>query len=227
MKRMIQFKNYILLLLGCICLVGCGDTAYTEGEITYEISYPEYDKKENPLMYTMLPKEQILTFKNNDFKSAIKKAFVEISMNVNTEKEDMTMFFNFNEGNYSELSQEDKEKMKNSLPNYKVELLPESKELAGLKVKKAIATKGEQKIELWYTEDIAMTNPNWFNPFPEVPGVLLQYTLKNYGLTMQFTAQKFEAKTVTSEDLAVTNTDKEINYSSMIELLETSLKEYK
>ena len=40
----------------------------TEGTIEYEISYPEYKKKDNPF-YNLLPKKMITTFKHNCYKN--------------------------------------------------------------------------------------------------------------------------------------------------------------
>lgn len=225
---MTQFKYFALLILSLFIFSGCQETSYSEGEINYVISYPKYNQKEKQLMYAMLPKEQKFVFKDNAFKSVISKGLMEISMNVDTEKEDVSMFFNFNQGNFSHLNVADKKVMLDNLSEYSIELKDETKKIAGLDAKKAIAKNAAgEEIEIWYTNQIAISNPNWFNPFDEVPGFLLQYSVDYYGLHMCFTAENFEQRTVTSEELSVTSKDNEVEYSKMIELLESSLKEYK
>ena len=42
--------------------------------------------------------------------------------------------------------------------------------------------------ELWYTDRIKMSNPNWFGPFAEVPGVLMRYDVVQYGMRMRLNA---------------------------------------
>ena len=49
-------------------------------------------------------------------------------------------------------------------------------------------------ITLWYTEEIELKNPNWYNTFNEVPGVLLAYSIDRFGIRMDYKAIKFIPK---------------------------------
>jgi GLPGLI family protein len=65
--------------------------------------------------------------------------------------------------------------------------------IAGYPCKKAIAIYSglaKPEVELWYTTAISMDRPNWFGPYSEVPGVLLQYEMIQYGMRMKLRACK-------------------------------------
>jgi hypothetical protein len=71
----------------------------------------------------------------------------------------------------------------------------ETKVIAGYTCKKAIAKSKDGKtpdIDLYYTNDIKMDQPNWATPFKDIEGVLMQYRLAKYGFYMEFTADKVE-----------------------------------
>ncbi len=69
----------------------------------------------------------------------------------------------------------------------------ETKMIAGYKCKKAIAKSVDGKapdVDLYYTDDIRLEDPNWATPFKTISGVLMQYRISKYGFYMEFTAQK-------------------------------------
>ncbi len=75
----------------------------------------------------------------------------------------------------------------------------ETKVIAGYKCKKAIAKSKDGKtpdVELYYTTDIKMEQPNWATPFKDIEGVLMQYRIAKYGFYMEFTADKVEPEKI-------------------------------
>lgn len=69
----------------------------------------------------------------------------------------------------------------------------ETKVIAGYTCKKAIGKCSDGKtpdVELYYTNDIKLEQPNWATPFKDIQGVLLQYRIAKYGFYMEFTADK-------------------------------------
>lgn len=159
----------------------------TEGKIDYAISFPDFDTVEHTFLAILLPKQQTYTFHNNLFHSSVKKAMVEINIISNTEKKYFYSDLKFSKSKFYEgtVAQED-------LADFDIEFTDKRAEIAGFKAKHAIAhSNNNGKIELWYTEEIAMQNPNWHTPYSEVPGVLLEYTVINNGITMHFKATSF------------------------------------
>ncbi|GAB4145056.1 MAG: hypothetical protein Fur0041_19770 [Bacteroidia bacterium] len=75
-------------------------------------------------------------------------------------------------------------------PDYTVDYGKETKEIAGYKCKKATLKfkDGSQPVDVWFTNDINIKNPNWSNAYYKIDGVLMEYTLKKYGLELHFTA---------------------------------------
>ncbi len=79
------------------------------------------------------------------------------------------------------------------LEDYKLtfEYTKETKEIAGFKCKKAIATKvndPSQKFDVWYTEEINVKSPNFSNPYGEIKGMLMEYRLQKFDLELTFKA---------------------------------------
>jgi hypothetical protein len=63
--------------------------------------------------------------------------------------------------------------------------------VAGLPCKRAVAIFDRiehPEIEIWYTDRIDLSTPNWYGPFAEVPGVLLRYEMMQYGMRMRLDA---------------------------------------
>lgn len=169
-------------------MTGCSSTgSITEGKIDYAITFPDFNADEHTFLAIMLPKQQTYTFKNNYFHSQVKKAMVEINIISNTETNYFYSDLMFNEKQYFEgtISHDD-------LKPFDITFTDKTATLAGFNAKQAFAHSNELgTIELWYTEDITMKNPNWHTPYYEVPGVLLEYTVIQNGVTMHFKATTF------------------------------------
>ncbi|HEU4716366.1 MAG TPA: hypothetical protein VFU15_00955 [Bacteroidia bacterium] len=75
-------------------------------------------------------------------------------------------------------------------PDYDVIYGNGTREIAGYKCKNATLKfkDGSDPIEVWYTKDIAIKDPNWSNAYYKVDGVLMDYRLKKFGLELHFTA---------------------------------------
>jgi len=75
----------------------------------------------------------------------------------------------------------------------------ETKVIAGYTCKKAIGKAKDGKapdVDLYYTDDIKLEQPNWATPFKSILGVLMQYRIAKYGFYMEFTAEKVEPEKV-------------------------------
>jgi hypothetical protein len=82
--------------------------------------------------------------------------------------------------------------------DYDVVYTEESKEIAGYTCKKATIKfkDGSPSVDVWYTKDIAIKDPNWSNAYYKVDGVLLDYTLRKFGLELHFTATSVSDATI-------------------------------
>lgn len=67
----------------------------------------------------------------------------------------------------------------------------DTKEIAGYKCKKVIATMADDpsiQFDVYYTEELNVSAPNFSNPYAKIKGMLMEYRLKKFGLEMTFTA---------------------------------------
>ena len=79
----------------------------------------------------------------------------------------------------------------------------DKKEIAGYTCKKVIATMVDDpsiKFDVYYTEEINITNPNAHTPYEKLNGMLMQYRLKKFGLELEFTAKGVEKEKVANEE---------------------------
>ncbi|MGL5892792.1 MAG: DUF4412 domain-containing protein [Bacteroidia bacterium] len=86
------------------------------------------------------------------------------------------------------------------LPDYTVTETKEQKKIAGYNCKKAILkfTDGSPDLEVWYTKDLNIVNPNWSNAYYKIDGVLMDYKLKKFGLELHFTASTVQEAKIDS-----------------------------
>ncbi len=207
-------SSCLLLILLVATLQSCGDNSIKEGKIVYAIDYPNH--KDNFFLYSILPKEMELNFKDGKMQSVINKANLKNALLVDCNTKDVGAYFQYGTESFNvQLNPDDVQKMLSDQKKYKIKFVDETKEIAGFDAKKAIATcvtDQSDKIELWYTEEIQMKNSNWYNPFKEVPGVLLVYAIDRYGIRMEFKAKRFEDVSISDEQLALPKTGVKIPY---------------
>lgn len=181
--------SLFLLVMGC----SSEPRKEVEGTIVYSIDYP--NNKDNFFLYSILPKEMELHFKDGKVQSVIKKANLVNELLVDCNKKDFAAYFSYgDEAVRVKLNDKDVRQMLKDQQQYTLKLTSEKDTMAGFNVKKAIATSVKDpsdKITLWYTNEISLKNSNWYNPFHEIDGFLLAYSIDRYGIRMVFKAKGF------------------------------------
>ncbi|MBL0341596.1 MAG: hypothetical protein IPP71_12030 [Bacteroidetes bacterium] len=75
--------------------------------------------------------------------------------------------------------------------NLKVVHTSEMKEIAGLQCKQALITDSTQNTyPVYYTEDLSLAEPNWSNPFRDIHGMLMEYSISFGGMVMKLKAKE-------------------------------------
>jgi hypothetical protein len=194
MKSIVAF----LLLLGIILMASCSNKPVTAGRIVYSIEYPE--QKDNFFLYSILPKEMEMNFKNGRLCSTIQKANLRFSQYVDCNNRTISTYFEYGSDQFHAVfSADEVNELMGSQNTYRIEWLKEEDTIAGYNVKKAVAVSKmdpSDSIELWYTDQICLPNANWYNPFKEIKGTLLAYSIDRYGIRMVFRAKLVEEKEV-------------------------------
>lgn len=209
-------KQILLLLLITLLAAACSSEkrSVTEGRVIYSIEYP--DRKDNFFLYSILPKEMELNFKDGKMESRIQKANLQNVLLVDCNKKQMGAYFSYGEDAWNvTLTPKDVTSMIAEQKKYRIRFLPDRDTIAGFNVKKALATAiadPNDKITLWYTNEIRLKNSNWYNPFKEVPGFLLAYSIDRFGTRMEFRAKSFEEVAVSDEQLKMPKEGVSIRY---------------
>jgi hypothetical protein len=197
-----QFAVALLLLL---VTSGCSNEprVVTQGKIIYAIDYPNH--KDNFFLYSILPKEMEVNFKDGKMQSVIKKANLINELLVDCNDKSFAAYFKYgDEAVNVTLTETDVKSMLVDQRKYTIKMTNVKDTMAGFNVKKAIATSvtdPSDKIELWYTDEIQVKNSNWYNPFKEINGFLLAYSIDRYGIRMDFKAKGFEDVEISDDQL--------------------------
>lgn len=223
-------KLYALLLISSVFLIfSCvSKNEVSEGVITYSIDYP--NNKDNFFMYQILPKEMLVSFKDDKMELKIKKTSMENTVIINTNDETMASYFSYDKIFYCLLNENEKQMLINKQPKYKFTFLNEKDTLLGFNVKKAIAIDPDrpyETINIWYTDEIKLKNPNWFNGFKQIPGFMLKYDIIQYGIKVEFVAKKFSRNIEIKDSiLELKRPGKIINYHQFDSLLVDLFKSF-
>lgn len=143
-------------------------------------------------MSMMFPKSMTVKFRNNYTLAELEAGIgaMHISFLSDPKKKTFTNMVSFLDKRAAELSEADVIKRNRYLPDYTVTETKEKKLIAGYNCQKAILkfSDGSPDMPVWFTNDLQIDNPNWSNAFYKVNGVLMDYSLKKFGLELHFTA---------------------------------------
>lgn len=216
MQRLSTYIFYIFIL-GSVLLFSCKTQPknISSAALTYSISFPDVDKEKKPITSMLLPKKQKLLFKDNTFLTHIKKATFELKILSETTEPTFYSEFYFNTVQYTQAEGENLAELYASLPSYEVNFTDESDTLMGLTIKKAIVKhEGFGKIDVWYTEDFAIQDPNWCTPYKEIPGVLIEYVIYQFGVQMNIKLTEWEEKEISDSVLNINPKGSELTFDA-------------
>lgn len=208
-----NMKNKLYLFLILVLLFSsCGENGIfsdkiSEGVVEYEITYLE-DEKDNPLI-SLLPTSMSFKFKDNNSVQKIEGWIGIFSM---------AGIHNVKDGTNSALLKIMNEKYCyqsgfdgepfgfDRMPDMKIELVDETKEIAGFQCKKAQISFENPKIEgfeVYYFEKVDLKDPNPNNPFKKIPGVVMEYRMSFQKIPMALKAVKVEEVPVSDEEFDI------------------------
>jgi GLPGLI family protein len=184
-----------------LCSCSSKEEVTDEGTIIYSADYPNH--KKNIFLYNILPKEIEISFKDGVVRNDISRGNFQNILLFDCNQKQMEIYFQYGEEAFkSKLTPKEIQQMLNEQTAYDIRFTEETDTLAGFNVKKALATNKKNRhdvITLWYTEEIKLKNPNWYNTFKKVPGVLLAYSVDRFGIRMDYKATRFIPKVDESE----------------------------
>lgn len=207
-------KTGLLTLTAVSISVGCGKNTHSgsvsEGTVEYAMSFPDFPS--DGLMAGILPEKTILSFsagrQHLDMSAGMGVFRTGILVNNEPNRLDYHMSV-LGKRMVAEMTTLDLEQINKDSKAMSIIYTDEVDTIAGMPCRKALAMYDRverPQVELWYTDRIELSDPNWFSPYREVPGVLLRYEMVQYGIRMRFDAVAVNAKEV-DEKLFTVRTD--------------------
>lgn len=170
--------------------------SHAKGTVVYSIYYP-YFQGDKFVKAMFLPKEMFLVFNEGKINQYTKKGeLMKIGVMGSPEEDSVSIYMDF--GSLDIRSNFSGKAIKYFIDNQtrlKIELVEgEEKKLAGFNCKKAIgryADGSNPDFTIWYTEEIEIANPNFYNSYSEIPGVLMEFEMERFGLVSRMVADTF------------------------------------
>lgn len=198
--RLLVFTSLGMFIIHFSCDSKLLKKGIKEGAIEYSITYPSIP--EDNYLIDVMPKQMEMTFKNGVYRSDIVAGMglFKTSIISNKEGEMLTHSLKLLNKKYaSTIGNEDILAVSPFYKNISFEFTDSTKEIAGFHCKEVIAQiEGDSSwgFSIFYTDEIAIENPNRLTPFEPIKGVLMEYDLYNYNTHMHFEAQKVIEKKV-------------------------------
>lgn len=220
--RMILILPVVLLFAG-IFLYSCGVLGgkdISEGVIEYDITYPKFDP--DNMMVSGLPNKAYLRFKNNNTVNDMSgmMGLICITYISNQTKKSVQQTLILISNKYvSDISADEMKKI-NEAYITNVEQGKNSQQIAGYKCDEAIVSlRNGETIHVYYTKDIAITNPNWTNPYNQLDGVLMDFQLERYGIVMHLRAKQVLAQKIDDSVFTIPSDYKKISFAELEKIL--------
>ncbi len=186
-------SRYLVLAVLILLSAGCRKKpSGAEGKIRFSISYEE--SRIGGYSSAVLPREMIMEFSNEMVKNTIEGGLGFFSLvNVSDLRNHQnTTWVKFIDKKY--IYRGDRHEAPccfGKLEGMQLEFTDSVRQIAGLECRKAIASFPGNAINpfnIWYTEEIGLTNPNGNSPFREIPGVMLEFNTLMGNANMHMTA---------------------------------------
>jgi hypothetical protein len=184
----------LFMVLICSCKENEQNKIINEGEIKYQIQYLD-DEQINSLI-PLLPNEVTTSFKNNSSRTIIEGLFgtFKLIYVINeSSKSNLTLLQILDKKYVYPSGMDEMAFGYKEMKKVKIQYTNKLKKIAGYKCKhaKAIFENGiMDTIDIYYTNDIALFNANLNNPFKEINGVLMEFSVNLVDINMKFTAKK-------------------------------------
>lgn len=199
-----------------------------QGKILYDITYPK--PFEDKWLERLMPDEMEMYFSQNGMKTELTfgLGMIQIGFLTNQEDKELHELLKFmKKKNFATRDQVGIQSLMSDLPKHNFKLLPDTQTIAGVLCKKAhvkVEAETPYEFDLWYTNEIEVSNPNWGSPFEEIKGVLMEYEVERFNVLMHFKADEVVLDTIPAEEFTIPKNYEKISTDEMQQTLE-ELKE--
>jgi GLPGLI family protein len=219
-----------LALLATIVSCGSGggsdELPVREGVIVYELTYPQFT--EDNIFTSMFPSEMSFKFKDNDTKSELKTKMAVFSTAILAEHNNRSLTHLVRIANkYSGLVMDSAQIMNEygkAPEDMVITHTDQTKLIAGFNCQHARVTFGNdstRNFDLYYTNDIAIEDPNWCTPFHEIKGVLMEARVNKFNIDMHMVAKSVTRQEFPEDEFKVTQTYESISVEEMADIFQS------
>ncbi len=217
-----KFCFYIILLAFFASSCKYANPKYIkEGVIDYDVKPVD---ESNP-MAGLAPGKMTVKFKDNMLAAEMSTMGVFTTTFIfNPAKKNLTQLVKVFDVKQACIDDEKAIEQDNKAYQLDFEETDEKKEIAGYKCKKVLATMADDpsnKFDVWYTEELNITNPNANTPYDKIKGMLMQYRLKKFGLELEFTAKGVEKEKISNDEFELPAYYKVISKKEMDEFFKS------
>jgi hypothetical protein len=220
--------SFLLIILVFSCSDKKPKGIYKEGKIEYKISY--LNATEDKYDPSFLPKKMILEF-NQDFCIFRIDGFMGMfklgnityfkNRSVKTHLKVLDKNYAFYGGRNEMMCCFD------CFSGMVLENDTATSEIAGLKSKKMKVSfkDSEETYDVYYTEEIMLSEPNSTNPYKKIDGVLTNFRLKMGPYLMQFNAIKFTPKFTLNKEMEIPKDAHNVDREELVAILDRLMQQ--
>lgn len=224
--------GFLLGLTLLSSIVSCGpggsdeELPIREGVIVYSLTYPQFT--EDNIFTSMFPNEMTFKFKDNDTKSELKTSMAVFSTAILAEHNKRSLTHLVRIANkYSGLVMDSAQIMNEygkAPEDMTITLTDQTKVIAGFECNHALVTFSSdtsRNFDLYYTNDIAIQDPNWCTPFHEIKGVLMEAQVNKFNIDMHMVAKSVTRQEFPEDEFKVTQKYQPITVEEMADIFQS------
>lgn len=191
-----------LLALPFLLLTSCGKSKISEGELTYDVTYPHMEV--TGLMSAILPKEMTIVFQGTKMMTTISRGRIFETKVITDEADNsIEMRLDFGDKKYfCVLSKAEIDELLNTQPSYDIKKTEEQDSIKGVFCSKytVSSTDSIQPGDAWFTEDFTVQKGAWFSAYKDLVGMPIIYDVERYGLLMHVESNAFSQREVLEDE---------------------------
>jgi len=176
---------------------GLFSSRLNQGTIDFELTFPHME--EGDALGSILPDRMEMNFKDGMYRTGFSAygGVFKSSIVVDTkEQEYKQMLKVFRKKLACKFDRTDIDELMREFPP--MTIVPSNKvdTIAGYPCKHAIGIfedLNQEEIDIYYTNEIALDNPNWCSPFAEIDGVLMAYEVDMFDMRMRLRALEVQS----------------------------------
>jgi len=176
------------------------------GTITFKYTYE--GRELEPSEKAQMPTGQTMTFGQGKVKTEIASPMGNITTIYDVNTQETTMLLDIMGQKLAVVQKADdktKKKLEEQTKGIKIDYPDETKQIAGYKCKKALISKGDTTITLFFSSDLKFKGANAMQIYKDIDGIVLESTspTQDEELTMKIKATKIEPRKVKKKEFNI------------------------